>query len=78
MVAWLPDYYGRKMTVFIGACISIFGCALQGGAVNIGMMIAGRFIAGISVGLLSALVPMYCVCTPPVLDPILSSRSPDS
>jgi MFS family permease len=60
-VSWLPDMYGRKMTVFIGAVISVFGCALQGGATNIGMMIAGRLIAGVSVGLLSAVVPMYCV-----------------
>jgi hypothetical protein len=25
------------------------------------MMIAGRFISGVAVGLLSAVVPMYCV-----------------
>ncbi len=60
-IAWLPDRLGRKKTVFIGACISVLGCALQAGAANIGMMIAGRFIAGIAVGLLSAIVPMYCV-----------------
>jgi MFS family permease len=60
-IAWLPDILGRKMTVFIGACISVLGCALQAGAVNIGMMIVGRAIAGIAVGLLSAVVPMYCV-----------------
>jgi len=60
-VAWLPDKFGRKRTVFIGSCISIIGCALQGGAKNIPMMIAGRFISGIAVGLLSAVVPMYCV-----------------
>ncbi|KAH8697109.1 general substrate transporter [Talaromyces proteolyticus] len=59
-VAWLPDRVGRRMTVFIGACISVLGCALQGGASNIPMMIAGRFIAGVAVGLLSAVVPMYC------------------
>ncbi len=59
-VAWLPDRFGRRKTVFIGACISVLGCALQGGAKNIPMMIAGRFIAGVAVGLLSAVVPMYC------------------
>jgi MFS family permease len=32
-IAWLPDLLGRKMTVFIGACISVLGCALQAGAV---------------------------------------------
>jgi MFS family permease len=63
-IAWLPDLLGRKLTVFIGACISVLGCALQAGAVNIGMMIAGRAIAGMAVGLLSAVVPMYCVSFP--------------
>ncbi|KAJ5368665.1 general substrate transporter [Penicillium cataractarum] len=59
-VAWLPDRLGRRKAVFIGACISVLGCALQAGATTIPMMIAGRFIAGVAVGLLSALVPMYC------------------
>lgn len=60
-VSWLADMLGRKKTVFIGGCISSFGCALQAGAATIPMLIAGRFIAGIAVGLLSAIVPMYCV-----------------
>lgn len=59
-VSWLADILGRKKTVFIGGCISAFGCALQAGAATIAMLIAGRFIAGIAVGLLSAIVPMYC------------------
>ncbi|KAL5335824.1 sugar transporter [Aspergillus crustosus] len=59
-VSLLADKYGRKMTVFIGAIISILGSALQGGAVNVAMVIAGRLIAGFSVGLLSAVVPMFC------------------
>lgn len=61
LVAWLPDCFGRKKTVFIGAAISVLGCILQAAAVNIPMMIAGRFIAGVAVGLLSAVEPMYCV-----------------
>ncbi len=60
-VSWLADLLGRKKTVFIGGCISAFGCALQAGAATIAMLIAGRFIAGVAVGLLSAIVPMYCV-----------------
>lgn len=63
-VSWLADSLGRKKTVFIGGCISAFGCALQAGAATLGMLIAGRFIAGIAVGLLSAIVPMYCVSHP--------------
>jgi sugar porter (SP) family MFS transporter len=59
-VSYLADKLGRRKSVFVGAVISCLGCALQGGAANIPMIIAGRFIAGISVGLLSAIVPMYC------------------
>ena len=59
-IAFLADRFGRRMTVFIGSLISVLGCALQGGAPNIGTVIAGRLIAGMAVGLLSAIVPMYC------------------
>lgn len=58
-ISFLADKLGRKLTVFIGSVVSILGCALQGGAVNIPMIIAGRLIAGMAVGLLSAIVPMY-------------------
>jgi MFS family permease len=39
--------------------ICIIGCAIQTGAINSGMLIAGRFIAGFSIGILSMIVPMY-------------------
>ncbi|KAJ5806044.1 uncharacterized protein N7503_003646 [Penicillium pulvis] len=53
------DRLGRKMSVFTGACISCFGCALQAGSVNMTMLIIGRFIAGAAVGMLTSVVPMY-------------------
>jgi len=59
-ISYLADALGRKKTVFIGAVISTIGCALQGGAVNIPMVAVGRAIAGVAVGLLSGIVPMYC------------------
>ncbi|CZR65514.1 probable major myo-inositol transporter iolT [Phialocephala subalpina] len=59
-ISWLADKFGRRKTVFIGSLISILGCALQAGSATIAMLIAGRLIAGIAVGLLSAVVPMYC------------------
>src|SRR6266536_3469765 len=42
-VSWLGDMLGRKKTVFTGACISVFGCALQAGAATVAMLIAVRF-----------------------------------
>ncbi|KAB8290821.1 hypothetical protein EYC80_008458 [Monilinia laxa] len=59
-ISWLADSLGRKRTIALGGTISTIGCALQAGAANIGMLIAGRLIAGFAVGILSALVPMYC------------------
>jgi MFS family permease len=60
-VSWLADIVGRKKTVFIGGCISAVGCALQAGSATVGMLIAGRLFAGAAVGILSAIVPLYCV-----------------
>jgi MFS family permease len=56
----LGDKLGRKRSVFVGAAIATLGCALQAGAVTIGMLIAGRAIAGFAVGQLTATIPMYC------------------
>lgn len=39
--------------------LAVVGCALQTGAVNVGMMIAGRLLSGIASGTLLSLVPVY-------------------
>jgi sugar porter (SP) family MFS transporter len=59
-ISYLADILGRKKSLFIGAVLASVGGAMQGGALNIATLIAGRFIAGMAVGLMSALVPMYC------------------
>jgi MFS family permease len=53
------DWAGRKMTILAGAIVSVLGCALQAGAVNMTMLIIGRFIAGVAVGMLTSTIPMY-------------------
>lgn len=53
------DRLGRKRSVFAGACISCFGCGLQAGSINMAMLIIGRFIAGVAVGMLTSIIPMY-------------------
>ena len=40
------DKFGRKRTIQLGALISVIGCGLQTGAVNVAMLIVGRVIAG--------------------------------
>lgn len=70
-VSWLGDGLGRKKTIFVGGLISTIGCSLQAGAANVPMLIAGRVIAGVSIGILSAIVPMYCVRKTPLLRVLL-------
>jgi sugar porter (SP) family MFS transporter len=53
------DRIGRKRTIQLGAAIATVGCAIQTGAVHISMLIIGRFIAGIAIGVLSMIVPVY-------------------
>lgn len=53
------DWLGRKKTVFAGSCVSVLGCALQAGSVNMAMLIIGRFIAGAAVGMLTSTIPLY-------------------
>lgn len=64
LAPYISDIYGRKMVICIGGFFATLGAALQGGAVTIAMLIAGRFIAGFAIGLMSATIPVYCVCGP--------------
>ncbi len=50
---------GRRWTIMIGALVSVFGSALQAGAVNMAMLIVGRFIGGFAVGQLTSTIPLY-------------------
>ncbi|KAJ6585908.1 general substrate transporter [Mycena capillaripes] len=58
-VAYAADLLGRRITIQIGAAVYIFGGALQTGAQNMDMMLAGRFFAGFGVGIMSDLAPLY-------------------
>ncbi|KAJ6573225.1 general substrate transporter [Mycena sp. CBHHK59/15] len=58
-VAYLADFLGRRITIQIGAAVYIIGGALQTGARNMDMMLAGRFFAGFGVGIMSDLAPLY-------------------
>lgn len=39
--------------------VSLLGSALQAGATNMAMLIIGRFIGGVAVGMLTSTIPMY-------------------
>ena len=53
------DILGRRRTIMVGALVSVLGSSLQAGAVNMAMLIVGRFIGGVAVGQLTSTIPMY-------------------
>ncbi|TVY42116.1 Lactose permease [Lachnellula occidentalis] len=53
------NWRGRKWGMLIAAIIQIIGAALQGGAVNVGMFIVGRFFIGAGSGFSAVAAPTY-------------------
>ncbi|KAF4548544.1 Sugar (and other) transporter-like protein 30 [Elsinoe fawcettii] len=53
------DYLGRRMTIMIGAVIFILGGGLQAGGQNLGYFYSGRALAGVGVGFLTMIIPLY-------------------
>ncbi|KAG6379731.1 general substrate transporter [Boletus reticuloceps] len=58
-VTSLADRIGRKNTIILASVIWIIGGTLQCASVNRAMLVVGRVIAGVSVGLSSSVVPIY-------------------
>ncbi|KAI8344179.1 general substrate transporter [Chlamydoabsidia padenii] len=56
---YFADAIGRKYSIVLNGIVFLLGSALQGGAQSISYLFAGRFIAGLSIGSLSMLVPLY-------------------
>jgi MFS family permease len=53
------DALGRRASFMLCAIPMLVGPLLSAAASNINMMVAGRFLAGVAIGLSSALVPLY-------------------
>jgi len=53
------DYFGRRLTIMVGAVIFCLGGGLQTGAQNIGYLWSGRFLAGLGVGFLGTLIASW-------------------
>ncbi|KAH9829055.1 general substrate transporter [Rhodofomes roseus] len=67
-VTYLADRIGRKWTIISSGWIWVLGCILQCASQNVAMLIAGRVIAGIAVGIASSVVPIYqSEITPPAI-----------
>ncbi|CAE6517214.1 unnamed protein product [Rhizoctonia solani] len=59
IAGWLADRIGRKRTIQAGSLVAVLGCSLQAGAQNISFLIVGRVIAGLSIGSMSMVIPLY-------------------
>lgn len=53
------DYLGRKKTILLGSLVFILGGALQTAAQSLDYLYAGRLIAGVGVGFLVMIIPLY-------------------
>ncbi|PVG01236.1 general substrate transporter [Serendipita vermifera] len=58
-VGRLADVLGRKKTIQLAGIVWVIGSILQCASVNRAMLVIGRIIAGFSVGMASATVPLY-------------------
>ncbi|CAK7267422.1 hypothetical protein SEPCBS119000_002538 [Sporothrix epigloea] len=57
--SWTADRFGRKWTIFLGALLATIGGALTAAAMNLAMFLVFRFVNGLGIGILLALVPLY-------------------
>ncbi|OIW26131.1 general substrate transporter [Coniochaeta ligniaria NRRL 30616] len=53
------DYFGRRLSLIGAVAVFCFGVIFQVCAVNIPLLLVGRFFAGVGVGTVSVLVPLY-------------------
>lgn len=56
---YLSDILGRKRSIQVGALVWLVGCIIVCASQDVAMLVVGRFINGISIGICSAQVPVY-------------------
>ncbi|KAI0394212.1 general substrate transporter [Xylariaceae sp. FL0594] len=57
--SFIADKYSRKVALQISCLLWIIGSIIQCAATSVGMLCAGRVIAGLCVGIASSVVPVY-------------------
>ncbi|KAL1910699.1 high affinity glucose transporter [Sporothrix stenoceras] len=57
--SFIADRFSRKAAIQFSCLLWILGSIIQCASVNIGMLCAGRVIAGLCVGIASSIVPVY-------------------
>jgi len=59
LVGTIGDIIGRRRTILYGAVVFLVGGVFQTCATGMPMMLLGRIVAGLGVGALSTIVPVY-------------------
>ena len=55
----IGNHYGRRGTIQIGAIIAMIGTTIQTVAINTSMLISGRLIAGVAIGIIYFAIPQF-------------------
>ncbi|MCJ1357417.1 MAG: hypothetical protein MMC33_007413 [Icmadophila ericetorum] len=55
----LADFFGRRTTIILGCGVFIIGVILQTASAGLGLLVAGRLIAGFGIGFVSAIIILY-------------------
>ncbi|KAK9323848.1 general substrate transporter [Lipomyces orientalis] len=62
---WIGEPLGRRRIIFVGACLTAIGDALECSALSLAQFTVGRVIIGWGIGMLSATVPVWLAeCSP--------------
>ncbi|KAJ0384102.1 hypothetical protein COL922a_009114 [Colletotrichum nupharicola] len=56
---WIADWISRKRSIMVAVVVFTIGSAIQTSALNYDMLVGGRFIGGLGIGMLSMVVPLY-------------------
>ncbi|WYZ42394.1 hypothetical protein EsH8_VI_000093 [Colletotrichum jinshuiense] len=56
---WVADMISRKRSIMVAVVIFTIGSSVQTAALNYSMLVGGRFVGGVGIGMLSMVVPLY-------------------
>lgn len=56
---WIADKYSRKYSIMIAVVWFVVGSIIQTTAIDYAMLVIGRLIAGVAIGMLSMVAPLY-------------------
>ncbi|KAL8998159.1 MAG: hypothetical protein Q9169_002713 [Polycauliona sp. 2 TL-2023] len=59
MAGDIADFIGRRLTIIVGCTVFMIGVILQTASAGLGLLVAGRLIAGFGVGFVSAIIILY-------------------